>query len=882
MNTQNLLGDSESWARALASGDIEATLMSAHRNATPADLAFIVAAAGSSGCRTASKVKMLEMKYGFTTLPDNALFKTDTRDLSAFDPKISSADFLHCSLDAGLFEAWLSHPHAFKDKRGATHGPRWFPDADSSGVRLISAVGNAIGYQAAAIFEDELHSRQAHLLSKSSAGNRDLAFATIEFPGGTGTGLTPHVRDAMRRACAEDDDIALHLIRFLVLPTDVAEPAVKVNAQESIMQLALETSQPQLARPTGTVFCISPNGPRRILDSSELEGRVALISWTAISGETGILSALLAELANVEAASTKDERGLTRALSFAGVGMVDGGLFEAVQALTLELVIRVAKHIYGCEPADVEPTGGSHSLPVPYDSGGPPDPPVPSVESGGERIADATPDASQRSHTPGSRDTRRQHGTRAGERARRLHRELATVPLVAADWTTYAAAGMTRAEERRLRGECFEAVDQDYRHGIRMRLREVLPAFAARYRDALVGSLSVGGIPEGLRQIRNLCRDLEAEIAAVPRPRISVTAEYLEQHERDVYKGRRLRRRMKGVQAYLDDAARVIRYQAVLLALRTIKNELSRIAGTLSRYALDAQPMMRRAEGMRQMLNRSRRERSDPHVVPVLGDEQGERAIRHRLAGELLAFTPMELLRDVRSEDDGSIALRIEREAPSDVLGDLAAHLATKLRGAARGLSVGEIVLETYQDGSERLKTAVAEALRRSLEVGSYRKERNGQAIRRLIFIAHTGSQVVDCLIEEELKEQGCLTDRSERPTCPRSSGIHFFTVETAVSPACLMPACRGGSWHIAWLERQNAFDSGEALNPAARDSVVLAAVRRHRILQRLDAAYVEEARWIRKKRTRSVRGVRKPLREGEAGFHSENRLPGPPPSNSD
>jgi hypothetical protein len=422
MNTENILSDSESWKRALASGDIAAAASPARRANLQTDMAFILAAAGSGGCRTLSKVDMLEKKYGWTGLAANSQFFADTRDLPSFDPGIPQAGFFYCGLDVGLFEAWQSHPAFFKDKQGAIHGPAWIPDADTSGVRLVSAVGNVVGYQAADLLEDEFRWRGAHLLANGRSGQQDLALVTVEFPGGTGTGVTPHMRVAARRAFADDQSVTLHPIRFLVLPTDTAEEAVKLNAEEMIIELALDGVQPDARRSSGVVFCVSPSAPTRLLDAAQLEDRAAYLMWTVASAQTGILPALLAEMANVEAASTKDQRGLLRNLSFAGASAIDGGLFEWAQQLTLELIVDTATHVYGRTPLDPEDPGPLNlpALASGRASGGQL---TPAASSGG--TPQSAPVAQgERPRTKSSNSRRPPALTRVGERARRIAREL--------------------------------------------------------------------------------------------------------------------------------------------------------------------------------------------------------------------------------------------------------------------------------------------------------------------------------------------------------------------------------------------------------------------------------------------------------------------------
>jgi hypothetical protein len=436
--------------------------------------------------------------------------------------------------------------------------------------------------------------------------------------------------------------------------------------------------------------------------------------------------------------------------------------------------------------------------------------------------------------------------------------------VIAVDWRPYAAAGISRAEERRLRADCLEAVDQDYRHAVMERVRTILSEFARPYREAVVAALNAGGVPEADHEIRKQIRDLDAEIAAVPRPRISVTAEMLDKRERDLYKGRALRKRMKLVQTCLDDTARMVRYQGVLLALGALKKDLSRRGGALAQNAAAAQPLIQRAEGMKLTLRGAQRVSTDPHVVPVLRDEVAAARLRDALAGDLFALKPFELLKHAGAIDDAAIAQQIEHRSPADLLGDLAARLAGRLAEAARGISVGDFILQSYEDGVERLRRAVSEAVRTANQVGSYKHERNGQAVRRLIFTAHWGSEAVEQIIEEVLRDEGCLADRSERPTVTNSSAIHFLALEAGVSPACLLPACGGGSWHQRWIDQQRAFDSGQALNPAARDSVVLKAVRKHKTIERLNPAFVEEAPAGRRAGKRQSRAHLTQLRRGE------------------
>jgi hypothetical protein len=845
METRTVLTEREGWRTALESGDIDCAFWTGRRPPLSGDLAVIFGAAGTSASRTAGMVNLLEMRYGWVPLPDNSLLLADTRDLPSFDNTVPRSSFVPFGFDPDLYRAWEAHPQTFKEQRGAVHGNGWHPVVDSAGSRLISASANAVGYQAADILLEEFVSRRAHLLSRVSAsgtsgGPRELAVVTIEWPGGTSTGVSPHLLAAARRACADDHGVTLHPIRFLVLPTETAEEAVRVNAQQAMIEVALQGCQAGDAEGGGTVICVSPQGPERIVDPALLEERAAHLVWTIGSGSTGVLPALLAELANVEAVSTRDQRGLARSLAFAGVGVVDANLFELSQELTLELVVRVGEHLYG-RVSSVIGDGTAGALIAADDGDGQRQLVVagPSVAASPVYAPRDRPEA--RSDAATSPAVRRRPGPRPGERARELARELAAVPMIGVEWSLFAATGMTRAEERRLRRDYVDGLEQEYRPDVRARLKSVLPGFVAPYRDPVVEALNSGGIPAALDELARSRRALEAEIAALPRPVIKVGADRLERREKELYKGRSLRARMNLLQDYLDGLSRSVRYRAILLALRTIKKELASLGERLRQHALDAQPILARAEAMMSTLRRSRRERWDAHVVAVLNDEPGAARLREIIGGDLLDIAPDELVARIWVGEGDAIARRIEEQTPAQVLADMAARVSKDIGHRARSVSIGDLVLEFYEDGPERLRSAIRGAITRSLAAGGYGKERNGKGVTRLIFVAHHGSDSVQHVISEVLRQEGCLSDLRERPASTSSPAIHFVTVETGISPACVIPACKGGSWFEPWFERQKAFESGLAANPSARDSLVLEATRRHKLLKRLDASYVEE-----------------------------------------
>lgn len=847
METRTALTERNGWKAALQTGDIAYAASSAPYAAAARDQTVIIAVAGTSATRTAGLVNLLEVRYGWSPLPENSLLLTDTRDLPSFDNRVPRSAFVPCGLDLDPYLAWQAHPESFREQQGAVHSNGWLPAVDSGGARLISASANVTGYQASDLFEEGFVSRKAHLLSAASGGSggggpRDIAVATVEFPGGTGTGVSPHLLAAARRACADDGTVTLHSLRFLVLPTETAEAAVRVNAQQAIIEVALQSGLPGGAQSSGTVISVSPYGPERIIDSAVLEERTAHLVWTITSRSTGLLAPLLAELANVEALTTRDQRGLSRSLAFAGVGVVDAGLFEVSQELTLELLVRIGSHLYGREASTaVIDDDTADGFAFGDDDDGRRELVVTGPAAGGSPVfpsGDGLPEPrSRRAPSPAAR---RQSKARPGERARELARELAAVPMIGVEWSQYAATGMTQAEERRLRRDYVDALEQEYHADVRTRLRSVLPDYAGPYRDAFVDALNSGGVPAALYELARSERVLEAEIAALPQPRIKVSADRLEQREKELYRGRSLRARMKLLQEFLDGASRTVRYRAVLLALRAIRSELRRLAERLRRRTVEGGPLIAKAGAMMLTIRRSRRDRSDPHVVSVLDDEAGEHRVRETLAGDLLETESHELIKRLWSEDGNGVARRIEEQSPAQVLADLAARVSGELSRRQQRISIGDIILDAYDDGPERLRSALRGALTRSLETGDYARERNGRTVRRLVFTAHRGSDRVQQVIRESLNELGHLSELSERPASSTSPAIHFLTIEAGVSPACLIPACKGGSWYQSWVERQRAFESGLATNPAARDSLVLEATRRHRTLQRLDAAYVE------------------------------------------
>lgn len=835
------LGNAEAWRSVIETGQVKSDALLSTSAGAAAGLPFIIAAAGTGACRVAAQVNRLEVRYGWKPLPDLALLYTDTRVLPHVDARIPIHSFYNCSLDVDLFRAWRQRPDVFVEERGAVHGDGWLPVLDSAGARLVSAAANVAGYQARSAIEEELRRRKVHLLAGSSSEARDLTLVVPQFPGGTSTGLSPHLRTAGQRACASGAP-RLHVITFLALPTELAEDGVRVNAQEAVIEAAVDRLEGRGDARQGQVICVSPVGPQLIIDSDGLADRAARIIWTLVSNQTGILPAYLADMANMEAASSTDLRGLHRSLSFVGVGAVDANLLEHVQRFTIELLIPVAEFLYGRAPIQRESQAQLGALP--------PALAVPDLSSSRHAATEAADAPSQHLPAPSavtrpSGGGRRQGGPqrrlRTGEHARAEVRELLSLPLIGVEGRPYAALGLTQADERRLRGEYIRRVDEEYRRDVFVLAARRRDHIRIHYQKRIFDQFAVDGLPASVREGSSVIRAIDDELAATVRPHVRVTAEELERREKPYYKGRSLRQRLKRLQEHLDGRMRRIRYEALLWAFSGVRGEveeqISAYEGRMIAAASITSKMRLALEALPDPVASS----PDMHVVPAIQSAEALALVREEIAGVLAKLSPSELLVHVSTSNLNGLGSRLLQLAPGEVLGELAARLAEELSLRARTLSVGDFVLRAYEDGRQRLRVMGTEAFRRSLAVGSYIKERNGLAPKRIVYAAHAGSEEVARVMEEVLAAEGCLADVGERPQSECASAIHFLTVETGISPVCLAEAARGGSWYRSWFERQRQFEDGAADNPAARDAEVLRAVEGQRVLDRLDAAYVHE-----------------------------------------